>query len=79
MTTFQRLLRGLQVLNRYSGITEVDVCGLLSTKESTLTAPSTIHQIEIPVPRSVILDVKDVTEMRRLGWTPNGNTYIFQP
>lgn len=64
MTSFQRLLKGLNILNRYSGITEVDI-----------NEPSILG---IPLPTSIKLDPKDVVALTKAGWSFNAPNWVFQ-
>ncbi len=69
MTSFQRLLRGLNVLNRYSGVTEV----------SLLQPYVDYLQISIPVSTSLKLDPKDVAALTKLGWSQDSQSWVFLP
>lgn len=61
-TSFQRLLKGLNVLNRYSGIT--DAFSLQMPNDHSGRS----YICVVSVPRTVIPDARDLDALKRLGW-----------
>ncbi len=67
MTSFQRLLKGLQTLNRYSGITDVRLSEVGD------------GWVEIPVPSSIVVDTSTQAALAKLGWIRDDNAWVFTP
>lgn len=79
-TSFQRLLRGLNVLNRYSGITDVGFNLDTETQQLGVFSTSPVMVgVTIPVPVSLKLDPKDVAALTKLGWHQDSQSWVFQP
>ena len=72
MTSFQRLLRGLQVLNRYSGVTDVVMFGPTGVSNEA---------IAIPVPATYKLDTRDIETLLKLDWQyeEQDSVWVFEP
>lgn len=71
MTTFQRLLRGLNVLNRYSGITDIEI----EQRDPDLRT----KYVAIPLPATLKMDAKDVDALLKAGWRHEAPNWIFEP
>lgn len=77
MTSFQRLLKGLTVLNRYSGITEARAA--THTYEAGVQYDLTHARghLAVPVPTTVNLDARDVQTLERAGWSREQDGWRF--
>lgn len=71
MTSFQRLLKGLNVLNRFSGVTDVQTPSLTPLSQGVL--------LVIPFPTHLKLEARDVAALTSAGWRQDAQSWVFQP